>query len=102
MMKANRAIYRTCADCGKEFVISPKFQDYIEENNLKLPKRCRDCRTSRREAYEVKTCVECGNEFTLTQNEHKFYTERGLTEPKRCPDCRKKKYERNSENSEQK
>lgn len=96
-MKLNRAIYRTCADCGNEFVISPKFQEYIEENGLKLPRRCKECRTRRKESYEVKVCADCGTEFTITQNEHKFYAERGLTEPKRCPDCRRKKHERSTE-----
>ena len=100
-MKSNRAIYRTCADCGKEFIISPKFQDYIEENNLKLPKRCKECRDNRREAHEVRECVVCGNEFVITHNEHRFYSERGLTEPKRCFDCRKKRNERNPEETEQ-
>lgn len=101
-MKANRAIYRTCSDCGAEFIISPRFQDYLEENGLKLPKRCKACRDSRKEAYETKKCVDCGNDFVITQNEHKFYSERGLTEPKRCPECRqKRKYERNSKKAEQ-
>lgn len=99
-MKANRAIYRTCADCGGEFVISPKFQDFIEENNLKLPKRCKDCRHTRKEVFETRKCLMCEGEFTITHNESKFYAERGLTEPKRCPDCRKKRHERDSEEAE--
>lgn len=99
-MKTNRVIYRTCTDCGKEFIISPKFQDYIEENNLRLPKRCKECRGNRKMAYEVKKCMSCGDEFVITQNEHKFYSERGLTEPKRCQDCRRKRNERSTEETE--
>lgn len=101
-VKPNRAICRTCSDCGSEFTISSKFQKYVEENGLKLPKRCKKCRDLRKKPYRIKTCIECSSEFTITQNEHKFYAERGLTEPKRCPNCRQdKKYERNTEKAKQ-
>ena len=99
-MKTNRTIYRACADCGKEFTISPKFQEFIEENDLKLPKRCKDCRHTRKEVHETRKCLMCDGEFIITQNESKFYTERGLSKPRRCPDCRKKRHERDSEEAE--
>ena len=86
-----RVIYRNCVDCGKEFAIGLGFQRHIAEQGLKLPKRCKECRTERRKAHAVKQCVDCGEAFTITRNEHKYYTERGLTEPKRCPDCRAKR-----------
>lgn len=105
-MNANRVVRRTCMDCGEEFVISPKFQDYIEENGLKLPKRCPNCRATRKTVTTTKVCVECGNEFGLTANEIKYYSERGLTEPKRCAECRSRRRrnrggERSAEAAEQ-
>ncbi len=100
-MKSNsRTIYRTCVDCGNEFAISPRLQEFIEENNLKLPKRCKECRDLRKQAFETKKCVDCGNDFVITHNEHKFYEERGLTEPKRCHDCRKIRNERRAKEEE--
>lgn len=89
----SRVIHRICVDCGEEFVIGLAFQKHIEENNLKLPKRCKECREDRRVAHAVKQCVDCGEAFTITRNEHKYYKERGLTEPKRCLACRKKRHE---------
>lgn len=89
-MASNRTIYRNCTDCGEEFVINPKFQDYIKENDLKLPKRCKKCRENRKMNSETVMC-ECGDEFTITPNEAKFYAERGLDKPKRCPACREKR-----------
>ena len=99
-MSATRAIYRTCSECGERFVIGPSFQDYIEENNLKLPRRCKNCRELRKKEYEVRKCVTCGNDFTITQNEYKFYSERGLSIPLRCHDCRRKRHERFSKDKE--
>ena len=93
-MGANRIINRTCADCGTDFAISKKFQDYIEENNLKLPKRCKKCRDARKNQYKELECVECGKTFVITLNEHNFYEERGLSEPKRCHECRSARHER--------
>lgn len=93
-MEKRRAIYRDCVECGQEFTISPKFQEYVEENGLKLPKRCRKCRDSRKEPYKTEVCVDCGNEFVITVNEHKFYIERGFVDPKRCPMCRSKKHDK--------
>ena len=87
----NRVIYRTCVDCGKEFAIGLAFQKHIEEQGLKLPKRCKECRENRRVAHVVKQCVDCGEAFAITRNEHKYYEERGLSEPKRCKACRDKR-----------
>ena len=42
-----------CKDCGKEFNITPGEMKFYEANNLKLPKRCPDCRTTRKKANEV-------------------------------------------------
>lgn len=91
MSVANRMICRPCVDCGEEFTISPKFQDYLRENGLKLPKRCASCRAARKSIAVTKTCVDCGKEFGLTTNELNYYSQRGLSEPKRCEDCRAKR-----------
>lgn len=91
MSNANRIICRQCVDCGDDFTISPKFQNYVQENGLKLPKRCPKCREARRTVVVTKTCVDCGEKFDITVNEQKYYAERGLTEPKRCPECRAKR-----------
>lgn len=42
-----------CKDCGKEFNITPGEMKFYEANNLKLPKRCPDCRTIRKKANEA-------------------------------------------------
>lgn len=42
-----------CKDCGKEFNIIPGEMKFYEANNLKLPKRCPDCRAARKKANEA-------------------------------------------------
>lgn len=43
-------ITATCAECGKEFVISPMEQRRFKELNFELPKRCQACRQKRKVA----------------------------------------------------
>lgn len=100
--KPNRLIRRRCSDCGEELVISPRSQEYYQENGLALPKRCKKCRSARKEVCETRTCVDCGAEFTINMNQKKFYSERGLDTPKRCPECISKKHERYAKKTEQK
>lgn len=99
--KLNRSIRRRCLDCGEEFMISPRSQEYYQENDLALPKRCKKCRNTRKEVCEVRTCIDCGAEFTINMNQKKFYLERGLNTPKRCPECIRKKHERYTKKTEQ-
>ena len=35
---------RTCVQCGKDFYISQNEIKYFKSKNLRLPKRCKDCR----------------------------------------------------------
>lgn len=39
----------TCKDCGCEFVVSEKEQNWYKERGFELPKRCYQCRKDRRE-----------------------------------------------------
>jgi CxxC-x17-CxxC domain-containing protein len=38
-----------CLDCGQDFVFSEKEQAFFEEKGFSTPKRCRECRTARRD-----------------------------------------------------
>jgi len=59
-----------CVDCGEEFVFTAGEQEFYAEKGFdNVPKRCRQCRTSRKQErrrprndaamYEV-TCARCG------------------------------------------
>ena len=58
-----------CKDCGSEFVFTAGEQEFYAEKGFENePQRCRDCRTSRKNAtrgereFFVTTCSECGGE----------------------------------------
>jgi CxxC-x17-CxxC domain-containing protein len=69
-----------CRDCNKEFVFTTEEQDFYQSHGLlNEPKRCPECRASRRrertgeaagvssqprEMFSV-TCAECGAETTV-------------------------------------
>lgn len=65
-----------CAECGKEFTFTAGEQEfYASRGLLNEPKRCPDCRTSRRRerregyggsrpSYSV-VCASCGQETTV-------------------------------------
>lgn len=83
-------ITATCKECGKQFEISVKEQMFANEGKgYVLPKRCPECRASRKSAAEHLVCIECGDEFTFTVGEQKFYKDHNYTPPKRCRSCRK-------------
>lgn len=42
----------TCTQCNREFTIKVGEVEFYESRNLVLPKRCKDCRDSRRLAQE--------------------------------------------------
>lgn len=86
MEKIYERITTTCVDCNKPFSIPPAEQKYYEEHNLFLPKRCKECRSKRKETVSLK-CVDCNKEFTLTKTNIEFYKKNGLELPKRCPQC---------------
>lgn len=59
-------IVSSCIECGKEFVFSVGEQEYYVQQGLHIPKRCKDCRTTRKNAsraskeyYTIK-CTSCG------------------------------------------
>lgn len=40
-----------CIDCGKPFNFSERDQKYYEEKGFKPPKRCKFCRSAKKEKY---------------------------------------------------
>lgn len=79
-----------CRDCGKEFIFSGEEQEFYQSHDLQNePRRCPECRTSRRrersgdyqprETFTV-TCAECGVETTVP-----FRPREGR--PVYCRDC---------------
>ena len=58
----------TCVECGNEFVFTAGEQEfYAERQYQNEPKRCRDCRTKRKEASRTRefftgVCSKCGGE----------------------------------------
>ncbi|MEE8168372.1 MAG: CxxC-x17-CxxC domain-containing protein [Candidatus Hydrothermarchaeales archaeon] len=62
-----------CEDCEEEFVFSAEEQEFFTEKGFQTPKRCKPCRSKRkerrggrgfggpREMHKV-TCSECGQE----------------------------------------
>lgn len=85
-----------CAECGKEFVMSPAEQKFYQKKGYNLPKKCYDCRIKDR-AIEAFTCVDCGATFELTGTEIKYYKKNNLALPKRCKKCRDFKKQKNLE-----
>lgn len=58
-----------CKDCGKEFVFTAGEQEFYAEKGFQNePLRCKDCRTSKKQALKdsremhVTTCASCGKE----------------------------------------
>ena len=43
-----------CKECGAQFSISAKEQEWFESRSLALPKRCPECRKKRRKEKEAK------------------------------------------------
>lgn len=85
----NGKMVKTCVDCGKQFAISESVQKYMRDNGLSLPKRCKDCRTKRKDRLsESIVCSDCGELFTFTASEQEYYRDHNLVRPKRCKKCR--------------
>lgn len=40
-----------CQDCGTEFLFSVEEQDFYKSHGFVLPKRCRYCRSKRKQKY---------------------------------------------------
>ena len=43
------SIQATCSDCKEPFTISPGEQKFFNDKGFALPKRCKPCRTIRRQ-----------------------------------------------------
>lgn len=83
-------IKAVCKDCGAEFEISVREQLFAKEDKgFVLPKRCPNCRTSRKDRTEHIVCIECGEVFDFTASEQEFYKKNGFKQPRRCRNCRK-------------
>ena len=41
----------TCQDCGQEFIFTDNEQKFYAEKGFLPPKRCKECREKRKEAY---------------------------------------------------
>lgn len=48
----NDKLYRECVQCGNNFYIKKKDQDYLLGRKLELPKRCFACRKKNKEEAE--------------------------------------------------
>ena len=42
------SIYITCSNCGEKFEFTDSEQIFYQSKNLKLPKRCKDCRRTKK------------------------------------------------------
>lgn len=45
-------IYKVCKQCGSNFYITDKDQNFFNEKGLELPKRCFTCRKQNKRAQE--------------------------------------------------
>ena len=48
MTMANKDVVIECKDCGKKFTVSAEECEWYEKKGFDLPKRCNECRKSRR------------------------------------------------------
>ena len=39
----------TCADCGKDFILTISEQSFYNSKGFSFPKRCKDCRMKRKQ-----------------------------------------------------
>lgn len=44
-----------CIDCNKPFTLTPSHVKWFMDRGLELPKRCKECRTKRRNEKEGKS-----------------------------------------------
>lgn len=95
----NEDITISCVDCEKDFVWSSGEQEYYRIKDFMPPKRCRECRETRKKELEESrsreivqtrysaTCDECGNTTTVPFKPDKT---KGPIYCKTCFDNRKK------------
>ena len=86
-----------CIDCGKEFDFSPAEQKFYLQRGFSFPKRCPECRDSKKKDVLKITCVDCGIEFEINGYEKEYFAKKGYELPKRCRSCREFKKKKNEE-----
>ena len=59
---------KKCVQCGKEFTITDSEKQFFESRNLKLPKRCKECR-EKTNPHQVKT-----NTYQVSLRKEKTFT----------------------------
>lgn len=98
----------TCKDCGETFVLTKDEYEYFTSNGLKLPVRCKACRSYRRNSknlaaargeseklnanpnpvVETRVCKDCGKTFTISADEAGWFKGHDYALPVRCKACR--------------
>lgn len=86
-----------CIDCGKEFDFSPAEQKFYIKKGFSIPKRCFDCRESKKADVIKITCCDCGVEFEINGYEKEYFEKNEYEYPKRCRSCRDFKKKKNEE-----
>lgn len=56
-----------CRECGHEFTFSQTEKHYYEQKGFSEPRRCPNCRKSRREATQARKCSGCNVELASAQ-----------------------------------
>lgn len=51
--KDSEDLWATCIQCSKDFYIRPAEQAFYQAQNFIMPKRCWNCRKTRREAKDI-------------------------------------------------
>jgi chromosome segregation ATPase len=64
--RKNSDIKITCRQCGKEFVFTKAEQEFYEQKGLSQPRRCKECRSGKRDETQHLTCAQCGAELDGT------------------------------------
>ena len=47
---ANKDVIIECKECGKQFTVLEEEQEWYKQNGFDLPKRCEECRKSKRKS----------------------------------------------------
>jgi CxxC-x17-CxxC domain-containing protein len=87
----------TCADCGQEYTLSSKDQEFFQMRGYSMPKRCTACRQAKKneqgatrenQTNETQgttvTCSDCGKQTTVPFEPHG-------DRPVYCQDCYQKR-----------
>lgn len=53
----------TCRQCGKEFVFTKDDQAFYEQRGLTAPRRCKECRSAKRDNRQLLVCSQCGTKL---------------------------------------